>query len=46
MRVQTDQEFNQNDITSINKKCNVLHSNSKLNEGHAVSKNKNEKYVS
>ena len=36
MRLQTDQEFNQNEIKEINKKCNVLHYHSKLNDGHAV----------
>ena len=36
MRLQTDQEFNQNEIAEINKKYNVLHYNSKLNDGHAV----------
>ena len=36
MRLQTDQEFNQNEIDKINKKYNVLHHNSKLNDGHAV----------
>ena len=36
MRIQTDQEFNQNEITSINKKYHGLHYNSKLNEGYAV----------
>ena len=35
MRLQTDQEFNQNEIKEINKKY-VLHYNSKLNNGHAV----------
>ena len=29
-------QFNQNEIKEINKKCNVLHYNSKLNDGHAV----------
>ena len=33
---QTDQEFNQNEIKEINKKYNVLHYNSKLNDEHAV----------
>ena len=36
MRLQTDQEFNQNEIASINKKYNVLHYNRKLNEGYAA----------
>ena len=36
MRLQTDQEFNQNEIAEINKKFNVLHYNTKLNDGHAV----------
>ena len=36
MRLQTDQDFNQNEIREINKKYNVLHYNSKLNDGHAV----------
>ena len=36
MWLQTDQEFNQNEIAEINKKHNVLHYNSKLNDGHAV----------
>ena len=36
MRIQTDQEFNQNEITSIDKKYHGLHYNSKLNEEHAV----------
>ena len=36
MRLQTDQEFNQNDLAEINKKYSVLHYNSKLNDGHAV----------
>ena len=35
MHLQTDQEFNQNEIKEINKKY-VLHYNSKLNNGHAV----------
>ena len=34
MHLQTDQEFNQNEIKEINKKY-VLHYNSKLNNGHA-----------
>ena len=36
MRLQTDPEFNENEIASINKKYNVLHYNRKLNEGHTV----------
>ena len=36
MRLQTDQEFNQNEIKALNKKHNVEHYNTKLNEGHAV----------
>ena len=36
MRLQTDQEFNQNEISEINKKYNVLHYNSKRNNKHAV----------
>ena len=36
MRLQTDQEFNQNEISEINKKYNVLHYNSKRNNRHAV----------
>ena len=36
MRLQTDQEFNQNEIKEINKKYNVLRYNNKLNDGHAV----------
>ena len=36
MRLQTDQEFNQNEIAEINKKYNVLHYNSKLNNEHDV----------
>ena len=36
MHLQTDQEFNQNEIKEINKKYNVLHYSSKLNDGHAV----------
>ena len=35
MRLQTDQEFNQNEIARINKKY-VLHYNSKLNDRHVV----------
>ena len=34
MRLQTDQEFNKNEIAEINKKYNVSHYNSKLNNGH------------
>ena len=40
MRLQTDQEFNQNEIKALNKKHNVEHYNAKLNEGHAVAANK------
>ena len=36
MRLRTDQEFNQNEIKALNKKHNVEHYNTKLNEGHAV----------
>ena len=36
MRLQTDQEFNQNVIKPLNKKHDVEHYNTKLNEGHAV----------
>ena len=36
MRLQTDQEFDQNEIASISKKYSVLHYSSKLNEGHDV----------
>ena len=36
MQLQTDQEFNQNEIAEINKKNNVLHYNSKLNNRHAI----------
>ena len=36
MRLQKDQEFNQNEIAEINKKYNMLHYNSKLNDGHTV----------
>ena len=36
MRLQTDQEFNQNEIKALNKKHNVEHYNTKLNEGHTV----------
>ena len=36
MRSQTDQEFNQNEIKDLNKKLNVEHFNSRLNEGHAL----------
>ena len=36
MCLQTDQEFNQNEIKKLNAKHNVEHYNSKLNEGHAV----------
>ena len=37
MYLQTDQEFNQNEIKELAKKYNVVHFNSKLNDGHAVS---------
>ena len=36
MRLQTDQVFNQNEIKEINKKYNVLHYKSKLNDRYAV----------
>ena len=36
MQLQTNQEFNQKEIAEINKKNNVLHYNSKFNDGHAV----------
>ena len=36
MRLQTDQEFHQNETKEINKKQDVEHCNTKLNEGHAV----------
>ena len=36
MRLQTDQKFNQNEISKINKKYKALHYNSKLNDRHAV----------
>ena len=36
MRLQIDQEFNQNEIKKINSKHNVEHYNSKLKEDHAV----------
>ena len=36
MRLQKDQEFNQNEIKEINKKYNILHYSSKLNGGHAM----------
>ena len=36
MRLQIDQEFNQNEIKILNNKFNVEHVNSKLNEGHGV----------
>ena len=32
MRLQTDQEFNQNEIKELAKKYNVVHFNSKLND--------------
>ena len=37
MRLQTDQEFNQNEIKVFSDKFNVKHFNSKLNKGQAVS---------
>ena len=36
MRLHTDQEFNQNKISEINKQYNILHNNSKLNDEHAI----------
>ena len=36
MCLQTDQEFNQNEIKALNKKRDVEHYNTKLNKGHAV----------
>ena len=36
MRLQRDQEFNQNKIKKLNSKHNVEHYNTKLNEGHTV----------
>ena len=36
IRLQTNQEFNQNEIKEIAKKYNVVHFNSRLNDGHAV----------
>ena len=36
LRLQTDQKFNQNEIKNLNKKHDVEHYNTKLNEGHAV----------
>ena len=36
MRLQSDQEFNQNEIKALNKEHDVEHYNTKLNEGHAV----------
>ena len=36
LRLQTDQEFNQNEMKQITKKYNVVHFNSRLNDGHAV----------
>ena len=36
MHLQTDHEFNQNEIKDLNKKHNAEHYNTKLNEGHAV----------
>ena len=36
MRLQTDQQFNQNEIKTLNKKHDAEQYNTKLNEGHAV----------
>ena len=36
MQLQTNQEFNQKEVAEINKNNNVLHYNSKFNDGHAV----------
>ena len=36
IRLQTDQEFNQNEIKEIAKEYNVVHFNSRVNDGHAV----------
>ena len=36
MGLQTDQEFNQNEIKASNNKFNVEHFNSRLNDVHAV----------
>ena len=36
IRLQNDQEFNQSEIKEIAKKYNVVHFNSRLNDGHAV----------
>ena len=36
MRVETDQEINQHAIAEIKKKYNVLHYNSKFNDGNAI----------
>ena len=36
MHLQTDQEFNQNEIKTLNKKHDMGHYNTKINEGHAV----------
>ena len=36
MRLQTDQEFSQNEIKTLNKKHDLEHYNTKLNKGHAV----------
>ena len=36
LRLQTDQEFNQNEIKEITKKYNVVHFSSSVNNGHAV----------
>ena len=35
-QLQTNQEFNKKEIAEINKKNNVLHYNSKFNDGHVV----------
>ena len=36
MKLQIDQEFNQNETKDLNDKFNVEYFNSKLNEGHTV----------
>ena len=36
MRLQTNQEFNQNKMKALNNKFNAEHFNSRLNDGHAV----------
>ena len=38
IHLQTDQEFNQNEIKETNKQYNVLHYNSKLNNRHTMAK--------